>query len=76
MGQVVRIGLDLAKSVFPVHGVDEAGEIMVRRKLRRSQLLAFFARQPACRHIRTECIAAAAYTAANSSVTRDLQNSA
>ncbi|HEX4174138.1 MAG TPA: IS110 family transposase [Acetobacteraceae bacterium] len=48
MGQVVRIGLDLAKSVFQVHGVDEAGEIVVRRKLRRSQLLAFFARQPAC----------------------------
>ena len=48
MGQVVTIGLDLAKSVFQVHGVDEAGEIVVRRKLRRSQLLAFFARQPAC----------------------------
>ena len=48
MGQVVRIGLDLAKSVFQVHGVDEAGEIVVRRKLRRSQLLAFFAKQPAC----------------------------
>src|SRR5579872_2163671 len=48
MGQVVRIGLDLAKSVFQVHGVDAAGEVVVRRKLRRSQLLAFFARQPAC----------------------------
>jgi transposase len=36
MGQVVRIGLDLAKSVFQVHGVDEAGEIVVRRKLRRN----------------------------------------
>jgi transposase len=47
MGQVVTIGLDLAKSVFQAHGVDEAGEIVVRRKLRRSQLLAFFARQPA-----------------------------
>ena len=48
MGQVVSIGLDLTKSVFQVHGVDEAGEIVVRRKLRRSQLLAFFAKQPAC----------------------------
>ena len=48
MGQVVTIGLDLAKSVFQVHGVDEAGEIVVRRKLRRSQLLAFFAKLPAC----------------------------
>jgi transposase len=48
MGQVVTIGLDLAKSVFQAHGVDAAGEIVIRRKLRRSQLLGFFARQPAC----------------------------
>jgi transposase len=48
MGQVVTIGLDLAKSVFQVHGVDAAGEVVVRRKLRRSQLLQFFGRQPAC----------------------------
>ncbi len=48
MGQVVTIGLDLAKSVFQAHGVDAAGEIMVRRKLRRAQLVAFFARQPPC----------------------------
>ncbi len=48
MGQVVTIGVDLAKSVFQAHGVDEAGEVVVRRKLRRSQLVAFFARQPTC----------------------------
>jgi transposase len=36
--------LDLAKSVFPVHGVDAAGEVVVRRQVRRSQLLQFFAR--------------------------------
>ena len=48
MGQVVTIGLDLAKSVFQAHGVDEAGEVVVRRKLRRSQLVSFFAKQPAC----------------------------
>ena len=48
MGQVITIGLDLAKSVFQVHGVDTAGEVVVRRKLRRTQLLAFFAKQPAC----------------------------
>lgn len=48
MGQVVTIGLDLAKSVFQVHGVDAAGEVVVRRQIRRSQLLQFFARQPAC----------------------------
>jgi len=48
MGQVVTIGLDLAKSVFQVHGVDAAGEVVVRRQIRRSQLLRFFAGQPAC----------------------------
>lgn len=48
MGQVVTIGLDLAKSVFQVHGVDAAGEVVVRRQVKRSQLLQFFARQPAC----------------------------
>jgi transposase len=48
MGQVVTIGLDLAKSVFQVHGVDAAGQVVVRRQIRRSQLLQFFARQPGC----------------------------
>ena len=41
MGQVVTIGLDLAKSVFQVHGVDAAGEVVVRSQVRRSQLLQF-----------------------------------
>jgi hypothetical protein len=36
MGQVVTIGLDLAKSVFQVHGVDAVGEVVVRRQIRRS----------------------------------------
>lgn len=48
MGQVVTIGLELAKSVFQVHGVDVADEVVVRRQIRRSQLLQFFAKQPAC----------------------------
>jgi transposase len=48
MGQVVTIGLDLAKSVFQVHGVDAAGEVVIRRQVRRSQLLPFFAKQPGC----------------------------
>src|SRR5260221_1989471 len=45
---VARIGLDLAKSVFQVHGVDVVGQAVVRRRLARSQLLAFFGRLPAC----------------------------
>ena len=39
MGQVVTIGLDIAKSVFQVHGVDAAGVVGVRRQIRRAQLL-------------------------------------
>jgi transposase len=45
MGQVVTIGLDIAKSVFQVHGVDAAGEVVVRRQIRRAQPLQFFAKQ-------------------------------
>ncbi len=41
--QVATIGLDLAKHVFQVHGVDAAGTVLVRKSLRRSKLLAFFA---------------------------------
>ena len=48
MGEVVTIGLDIAKSVFQVHGVDAAGEVIVRRQIRRAQLLAFFGKQRAC----------------------------
>ena len=48
MGQVITIGLDIAKSVFQVHGVDAAGAVGVRRQIRRAQLLQFFAKQPAC----------------------------
>jgi transposase len=48
MEQVTTIGLDLAKRVFQVHGVDAAGAVMVRRALRRRQVLAFFAKLPSC----------------------------
>jgi transposase len=45
MGNVITIGVDLAKSVFQVHGVDAAGAIVVRRQLRRRQVLPFFVPQ-------------------------------
>jgi hypothetical protein len=48
MGEVVTVGLDLAKTVFPVHGVDGAGEVVVRRQLRRAQVLPVFAKLPPC----------------------------
>ncbi|VTO16807.1 IS110 family transposase [Brevundimonas vancanneytii] len=42
------IGLDLAKSVFQVHGVSSEGQVTVRRKLRRSELMRFFRDLPPC----------------------------
>jgi len=46
--EVSTIGLDLAKTVFQVHGVDAAGEVSIRKTLRRSQVLHFFAKLPPC----------------------------
>jgi transposase len=46
--QVTTIGLDIAKSVFQVHGVDERGRVVLRRRLARGQVLAFFANLPRC----------------------------
>ena len=46
--KVTTIGIDLAKSVFQVHGVDERGHVGVRKQLRRDQVAVFFANLPAC----------------------------
>ena len=40
--QVTAIGLDLAKNVFQVHGIDAAENVVVRKQLRRGQVMAFF----------------------------------
>jgi transposase len=40
--------LDLAKPIFQVHGVDETGAVTVRKRLRRAQVLSFFAALPPC----------------------------
>jgi transposase len=48
MGEITTIGLDLAKHVFQVHGVDAQGVVVLRKQLRRSQILAFFGRLPRC----------------------------
>ncbi|QEL27060.1 IS110 family transposase (plasmid) [Bosea sp. F3-2] len=48
MVEVVTVGLDIAKSVFQVHGVDAGGEVALRRQLRRARVLPFFAKLPAC----------------------------
>jgi len=48
MNEVTTIGVDLAKNVFQVHGVDAAGGVVVRRQLRRGQVLPFFRKQRPC----------------------------
>lgn len=48
MDEITTIGIDLAKSVFQLHGVDAEGRPVLRRQLRRSQMLEFFQRQPPC----------------------------
>ena len=48
MQTVTTIGLDIAKSVFQVHGVDAQGKVIVRRQLKRRYVLAFFQRLPPC----------------------------
>ena len=46
MSEITTIGLDLAKHVFQVHGVDAQGTTVPRKRLRRGQVLAFFGRIP------------------------------
>src|SRR6266478_9000934 len=46
MQTITTIGFDIAKSVFQVHGVDAAGEVVIRRQLKRRYVLAFFQKLP------------------------------
>ena len=48
MQAVTTIGLDIAKSVFQVHGVDAEGNVLIRRQLKRRYILAFFEKLPPC----------------------------
>jgi len=48
MQAVTTIGLDIAKSIFQVHGVDGEGNVVVRRKLKRRYIVAFFQKLPRC----------------------------
>ena len=48
MEAITTVGLDIAKSVFQVHGVDAAGKVIIRRQLKRRHVLPFFQRLPAC----------------------------
>ena len=48
MSEIITVGLDLAKNVFQVHGADAAGRAVLRKKLRRAQVLEFFGQLPPC----------------------------
>jgi transposase len=48
MERVCTVGLDIAKNVFQVHGVDESGAVVLRRQVRRRQVLALFEKLPRC----------------------------
>src|ERR1700720_2762893 len=52
---IAMIGLDTAKSVFQVHAVDKTGNVAIRRKLRRNQLIPFFEKQEACTVVMEAC---------------------
>ena len=46
--KITTIGLDIAKNVFQVHGIDAAEKVVVRKQLRRGQVMKFFAALPPC----------------------------
>ena len=46
--EVVTVGLDLAKNVFQVHAIGADGAVLIRRKLRRTEVIRFFAELPRC----------------------------
>ncbi len=48
MGEISTIGLDIAKSVFQIHGVDVDGTVVIRRRVSRAKVLEFFAALPPC----------------------------
>ena len=55
MAEIITVGLDLAKNVFQAHGADASGRAVLRKKLRRNQVLAFFAQLPACVVVMEAC---------------------
>ncbi len=48
MSEIITVGLDLAKNVFQGHGADGSGRAVLRKTLRRAQVLEFFSRLPRC----------------------------
>ena len=55
MGQAITIGMDIAKQVFQLHGADEAGSVVFRKKITRAKVLVFFGSQPPCVVVMEAC---------------------
>ncbi len=55
---ISMIGLDTPKSMLQIHGVNETGKVEIKRKLRRSELIAFFEKQENCTVLMEACGAA------------------
>jgi transposase len=54
MGEVCTVGLDIAKSVFQVHGVDGGGAVVIRKRVGRAKVLEFFSTLPPARLVLTQ----------------------
>lgn len=46
--KITTIGIDLAKNVFQIHGVDESGKVAVRKQLKRAEMAKYFAKLEPC----------------------------
>ena len=69
--QIATIGLDIAKNVFQVYGIDAAEKVIVRKQLRRGQVMKFFAALPPCL-VGMEACATAHYWARESTSRRTI----
>jgi transposase len=52
---ITTVGLDVAKQVFQVHGIDAHGKVVVRKQLRRKEVVEYFTQLPACVMGREAC---------------------
>ena len=46
--KITTIGIDLAKTIFQIHGVNDFGKVIIKKQLKRDQVLPFFANLPPC----------------------------
>jgi len=65
MQAITTIGLDIAKSVFQVHGVDGNGQVVIRRQLKRRYVIAFFEKSAPCLIVIEVCASSQGYAAGN-----------